>query len=228
MPGIAPGGLVTFIGPGLTPTIQGVVTDPTQMAGYAVSFDGIPAPILALVNQNGNQQINAQVPFEEIPGTSDNITIETPEGSASLSNVTVEPLAPGIFTNGTVAVSGQNYALAEALRPDGSLVSASNPAQPGENITFFATGLGQTAPNASTGVPGQPGQIVAGTLFAGVNNQGDAVVSAVYQPGAVGLYAVTIQVPANTTPGPAQPLLLLMMDLTGTGYSAPPAYLPIQ
>jgi len=227
-PGIAPGGLVTLIGPGLTPTIQGVVTDPTEMAGYSVSFDGIPAPILALVNQDGNQQINAQVPFEELPGTTDNITIETPQGSASLSNITVNPLSPGIFTNGTLAADGTNYPLAEALRPDGSYVSASNPAQRGENITFFATGLGQTAPNASTGVPGQPGQIVAGALYAGVNNQGNAVVSAIYQPNALGLYAVTIQIPATTTPGPAQPLGLLMMDLMGASYSAPTVYLPIQ
>jgi len=29
-------------------------------------------------------------------------------------------------------------------------------------------------------------------------------------------------------PGPAQPLSLLMVDLTGTGYNAPPAYVPIQ
>jgi uncharacterized protein (TIGR03437 family) len=198
------------------------------MAGYSVSFDGISAPILALVNQNGNQQINAQVPFEETPGSSDNITIETPQGSTTLSDITVNPFAPGIFTNGTVAAFGQNYPLAQALRPDGSYVSASNPAQRGENISFFATGLGQTVPNASTGVPGEPGQIVGGTLYAGVNNQGDAVVSAIYQPNAVGVYAVTIQIPANTTAGPAQPLGLFMVDMTGNGYSSQPAYLPIQ
>jgi len=227
-PNIAPGGLVTFAGADLTPTIQGVVTDQTQMAGYSVSFDGISAPILALVNQNGNQQINAQVPFEETPGPSDNITIETPQGSTTLSDITVNPFAPGIFTNGTVAAFGQNYPLAQALRPDGSYVSASNPAHRGENIAFFATGLGQTVPNASTGVPGEPGQIVGGTLYAGVNNQGDAVVSAIYLPNAVGVYAVTIQIPANTTSGPAQPLGLFMVDMTGNGYSSQPAYLPIQ
>ncbi len=225
---IAPGGLVTFTGAGLTPTIQGVVTDPTQMTGYAVSFDGITAPILALVNQNGTQQINAQVPFEEMPGTSDAITIETPQGSATLSNITVSPLAPGIFTSGTLAAYGTTYPLAMALRPDGSYVNGSNPALRGETITFFATGLGQTVPNASTGVVGQPGQIVGGTLYAGVNNQGDAVVSAIYQPNAIGVYAVTIQIPPATVPGPAQPLGLLMVDLTGTGYSAPPAYVPVQ
>jgi|HubBroStandDraft_1064217.scaffolds.fasta_scaffold11470_3 uncharacterized protein (TIGR03437 family) len=227
-PNIAPGGLVTFTGLGLTPTIQGVVTNPAQMEGYAVSFDGIPAPILALVNQNGTQQINAQVPFEETPGTSDTITIATPQGSATLSNITVNALAPGIFMNGTLAADGTSYPLAEALRPDGSYVSASNPALRGENITFFATGLGQTVPAASDGVLGLPGQIVGGTLYAGVNNQGDAVVSAIYQPNAVGVYAVTIQIPSTTVPGPAQPLGLLMVDLTGTGYSAQPVYLPIQ
>jgi uncharacterized protein (TIGR03437 family) len=225
---IAPGGLVTFTGLGLTPTVTGVVTDPAQMTGYAVSFDGIPAPILALVNQNGTQQINAQVPFEESPGSSDTITIETPQGSATLSNITVSPLAPAIFTNGTVSGYGQSYPLATAVRPDGSYVSAANPAQRGEDITFFATGLGQTAPNASTGVPGVPGQIVGGTLYAGVNNQGDAVVSAIYEPNAIGLYAVTIQIPSTTTPGPAQPLGLLMADLMGNSYSAQPVYVPIQ
>ena len=225
---IAPGGLVTFTGPGLTPTIQGVVTDPTQMAGYSVSFDGIPAPILALVNQNGTQQINAQVPFEESPGTSDNITIETPQGSAALSNITVNTFAPAIFSDGTLSAYGQTYPLATAVRADGTYVSASNPALRGENVTFFATGLGQTVPAASTGVLGQPGQIVGGTLYAGVNNQGDAVISAIYQPNALGVYAVTIQIPSATTPGPAQPLGLLMVDLTGAGYTAQPGYLPIQ
>jgi uncharacterized protein (TIGR03437 family) len=228
LPGIAPGGLVTFTGPGLTPTIQGVVTDPTQMAGYAVSFDGIPAPILALVNQNGTQQINAQVPFEEQPGTSDTITIETPQGSSTLSDITVNTLAPAIFTSGTIAGYGQNYPLAVALLPNGSYVSASNPALRGQDITFFATGLGQTVPAASTGVPGEPGQIVGGTLYTGVNNQGDAVVSAIYEPNMIGVYAVTFQIPSNTVPGPAQPLGLLMVDSTGAGYSAQPAYVPIQ
>jgi len=227
-PGIAPGSLVTFTGAGLTPTVQGVITDPSQMAGYAISFDGNTAPILALVNQNGIQQINAQVPFEETPGTSDSISIQTPQGSTILSNVTVSPLAPGIFTSGTLQDNGQSYPLAVAMRPDGSYVSASNPVNPGETITFFATGLGQTVPNASTGVLGLPGQIVGSPVYAGVNNQGDTVISAIYQPNALGVYAVSIQVPAMTVPGPAQPLSLLMVDLTGTGYNAPPAYVPIQ
>jgi len=225
MPGIAPGGLVTLIGSGLAPTIQGVVTDPSQMQGYSVSFDGIVAPILAIANENGTGQINAQVPFEEQPSDFDSITIATPNGSIGLNDVTVSYFAPAIFTNGTI---GPSEPMAVALRPDGSYVSSSNPAQRGENITFFATGLGQTSPNASTGVPGVEGQNVGGTLFAGVNNQGDQVVSAVYQPNALGVYAVTIQIPSTTLAGPAQPLNLLMVDPQGNGYTAPLTYLPIQ
>jgi uncharacterized protein (TIGR03437 family) len=227
-PGIAPGGLVTFMGSGLTPTIQGIVTEPSQMEGYSISFDGIPATILALANQNGMQQINAQVPFEESPGTSDTISIGTPLGSAQLTDVTVQLLAPGIFTNGTLSADGSTYPLAEVLRSDGSYASAANPVQRGEAITFFATGLGQVVPAASDGVPGVPGQVVGSSLYAGVNNQGDAVVSAIYQPNAIGVYAITIQIPSSTLQGPAQPLSLLMVDLQGNGYNAPLAYVPIQ
>jgi len=227
-PGIAPGGLVTFIGPGLTETIQGVVTNQTQMQGYSVSFDGLTAPILALVNQNGVEQINAQVPFEESSGTSDSVMIATPLGSIVLANVTVGEYAPGIFSSGASTINGQSYPIAAALRPDGTYVSASNPALPGENITFFATGLGQTVPLASTGVAGLPGQVVGSALYAGVNNAGDAVVSAIYEPGAIGVYAVTIQIPATATGGAAQPLGLLMVDLEGNVSYAPPAYIPIQ
>jgi uncharacterized protein (TIGR03437 family) len=227
-PGLSPGGLVSFMGSGLAPTITGVVTDPTQFSGYSDTFDGNPAPILAIINQNGSEQINAQVPFEEPPTTTATVAIQTPTGSATLSNVVVATFAPGIFTNGTIASSGQNYPLATAIRPDGSYVSASNPAMRGENIMFFATGLGQTNPPASTGVPGVPGQLVGSPLYSGVNNQGSAVISAVYQPGSIGVYNITIQIPTSTVPGPAQPLSLFMVDITGTGYNAPAAFLPIQ
>jgi uncharacterized protein (TIGR03437 family) len=232
-PGIAPGGLMTLIGPGLTPTIQGVASTPSQTAGYSVTVSVAPgiapttAPILALVNQNGVQQINAQVPFSIVPGLNA-ITVQTPQGSTTFTDVPINPLAPGIFTFGTLSANGQTYPLAVVIRSDGSLVSASNPVQPGETITFYATGLGQTSPAASTGVPGEPGQFVTSTLFAGLNHQGDSVVSAIYQPNAIGLYAVTLQVPATATPGPAQPLSLTMEDATFQPFTALDAYVPIQ
>jgi len=225
-PEIAPGGLATLTGEGLTPTVQGVITDSTKMAGYSVAVGTTAAPLLVLVNQNGFQQINIQVPFDVTPGPN-SVLIETPQGSA-VKYVQVSPLAPGVFTSGTVSTGGYAYPQAVALRADGSYVSVSNPAQRGETITFFATGLGQTLPFAATNVPGVPGQVVGGTLYAGVDQSSVAVISAVYQPNLIGVYAVTIQIPASTATGPAQLLRLYMVDAAGKGYPAANSYFPIK
>jgi uncharacterized protein (TIGR03437 family) len=226
-PGISPGGLAAIQGAGLTPTIQGMITDTSQMMGYSVTFGSTAAPILALVNQNGLQEIKVQVPFEVLPGSS-NVIIQTPQGSLTLNNVIVSPVAPGIFTSGTLPDGGQSYPLAIAVRADGSTVTAANPAQRGQTITIFATGLGLTVPLPSTNVPGVPGQVVSNTVYAGVNHMGAAVISAVYQPGMIGVYAIMIQIPNSTMPGPAQPLTLNIVDASGQGYGAPEVYLPIQ
>jgi uncharacterized protein (TIGR03437 family) len=221
---ISPGGLAAILGSGLAPTIQGAVTSSSQMAGYSVTFGSTVAPIIALVNQNGVQQISIQVPFEAVPGAN-TVTIQTPQGSLTVNGVMVSSLAPGIFSSGTLAGGS---AQAVALRPNGSYVTAANPAQRGENITLFATGLGLTVPLPATNVPGVPGQVVSDTVYAGVNNAGVAVVSAVYQPGVLGVYAVTIQIPSSTAAGSAQPVSLAVVDPTGASYASPDAYLPIQ
>jgi uncharacterized protein (TIGR03437 family) len=223
-PSISPGSLASLQGTGLTSSIQGIVTSSSQMAGYSVTIGSTEAPIIALVDQNGFQEINIQVPFEVSGGLVD-VVVQTPQGSAALNAVTLSPLAPGIFTSGTVS---SGYPLAAALRPDGSTVTAANPAHPGENITLFATGLGLTVPLPATGVAGVPDQVVIDTVYAAVNNSGVIVVSAVYQPGLIGVYAVTIQIPLATTAGPGQPVSLNIVDASGTGYGSPTVYLPIQ
>jgi len=227
-PSICPGALVSLFGSALAPTIQGVDTNPFDLAAYAVTIGGNSAPLQGLVNLNGVQQMNVLVPFELSPGATF-VTIQTPQGAGQLSNVTINPLAPGIFTSGTVSVNGTSFPLAAAIRSDGSYVTPSNPAHRGENITFYATGLGQTIPTAFTGLPGVPGQLVAAPVFAGINHQGVAVLSAVYSVGAIGVYQVSIQVPETAVPGPGQPLSLYMVDEpSSTGYNAPDAYIPIQ
>ena len=77
-------------------------------------------------------------------------------------------------------------------------------------------------------MPGVPGQVVGNTVYAGINHSGVAVVSAVYQPGLLGVYAVMIQIPLLTMPGSGQPVSLAIVDGTGTSYAAPDVYLPIQ
>jgi uncharacterized protein (TIGR03437 family) len=222
---ISPGSLVSILGEGVTPTITGVITDQTQFEGYSVNFGTVSAPMIALINQNGIQQINIQVPFEVTSGDND-VTIQTPLGSTD-TDVQVSNLSPGIFTSGTLTFAGQSYPLAVVLRSDGSYASAADPVQAGETITFFATGLGQTAPPASTGVPGVPGQLATSPIYAGINHQSVAVISAIYAPNALGLFEITVQIPGSTPSGPAQPVSLFTVDSQGNSYNAPDAYVPI-
>jgi uncharacterized protein (TIGR03437 family) len=137
--------------------------------------------------------------------------------------VAVQPFAPGIFTT---VYNGKTYPV--ALRPDGSPVSPTNPAQLGENITVYVTGLGEVTPAAATGDAGVAGQSVVAPLIVGVNNGGVPLISTEYVPGSVGVYAITLQVPADAKTGPYQPLGVVVFGSSAKAYYANSTYLPIQ
>ena len=95
-------------------------------------------------------------------------------GSTTVANVQVQAAKPGIFQYRDV--NGKAYGV--ALRPDGSYVSSSNPAHPGDIIRVFATGLGQTSPTAATNRAGVRDQNVIANVISGINNEGVRTVSA--------------------------------------------------
>ena len=104
----------------------------------------------------------------------------------------VAPVQPGIFLaeGGGAVLDGQS-------RP----VNADNPAQRGDVLQIFATGLGQTDPPAQTGEGAPsfsrvllPVTVTVGGVEAPVEYQGLA-------PGFVGLYQVNVRLPATVTPG---------------------------
>jgi len=144
-------------------------------------------------------------------------------GGMATVNVKVNAFAPGVFT----ALYG-NQLLAVATRPDGSYVSPSNPAQRGEIIQVYVTGLGQVSPATVTGSAGIEGEAVTAKLIVGLNNGGVPLISAVYAPGMVGVYIVSLQVPAGTKTGPAQPFGLIAVNEDKTLTFAPGTSIPIQ
>jgi uncharacterized protein (TIGR03437 family) len=164
-----------------------------------------------------------QVPWEVAPGSAVNLTVSVAnEGSASVP-VPVKPLAPGVFT---ASYGGKTYAV--AVRPDGSQVSPSNPAKRGEDIQLYVTGLGQAEPTIATGAAGVPNQTIVTSMIIGLNNGGVPLISAVYGPGLVGIYIITLQVPADTQTGPYQPVGVIAYDPAGNLYFAQPSYIPIE
>ena len=200
---LSPCSLAAVIGTGLAPGIQGAVV-PTTVGpwSYTVANDKITvgssqAPIYAVSNINGQEQIVFQVPCDVQPGSAQ-ITVNVGAGSRAVS-VTIQPASPGVFQ--TTMSDGQSRAV--LIRPDGSFVSLENPARRGENVVAFVTGLGATSPAVGTNQVAAPGTTtrVSGTIVPGISAGGADLVSAVLSPDLLGVYEVTFTIPANTTPG---------------------------
>jgi uncharacterized protein (TIGR03437 family) len=233
--GISPGGIAIITGQGILPGVQGLVTAnnivgplPTTLQGASVTFAGVAAPVYYVMNSNGVEQMAVQVPFEALPAgttaaTNVDVIVTSSGGTPATISVPIKPFAPGIFTT----ASGTTV-LPVAQRPDGSYVSPTNPAQLGENITLYVTGLGQVTPATATGTAGIPGQAVAAPLLIGLNNGGVPLISANYVQGLVGVYAVTFHVPANTATGSAQPLAVVAYDSAGNFYFSQGISIPVQ
>jgi uncharacterized protein (TIGR03437 family) len=227
---VSPGEIVIVGGNGIAPGVQGLVTaynilgEPLpSLAGISITFNGVTAPIYYVLTATGQpDQVVVQVPFETQPGTA-SVVINAAGGGTGTVAVQVQPYAPGIFET---TVGGQKIAV--ALRPDGSYVSPTNPAHPGETILIYVTGLGQVTPATATGNAGVPGQSVAASLAVGVNNSGVPVTSASYAQGLVGVYAIALQIPADTQTGPSQPVGVVAFDAAGNAYFAQGSVIAIQ
>jgi uncharacterized protein (TIGR03437 family) len=234
---ISPGSIATITGIGIATGVKGLVAPnnivgplPTTLAGVSVTFNGTAAPIYFVLNSAGLEQVTVQVPFEVQPG-SVSVTINGAGGGSTTVTATVLPFAPGAFTT---TYGSQTIAVAQ--RPDGSYVSPTNPAHPGDNITFYVTGLGQVAPATATGAAGVPGQNVVAPMAVAIHTSSGAdtsatgaqLISAVYAPGLVGVYAVTVQLPSDTATGSAQLFVMIVYDSQGNVYSLQSVQIPIQ
>lgn len=191
-PAAAPGGLISIFGSNLatgTASAQALPL-PGSLLGTTVSINGIPAPLLYV----SAAQINAQVPYEVQPDASASIMVQTSNGSAS-STLNVQAAAPALFTisstgSGSGAILNTNY----------SLVMDNNPAQPGQIVQIYATGLGMTSPAVVTGAGGGAQPLPSGvtvTVTIGGMNAPVAFAGAAW--GFAGLDQLNVTVPNAAT-----------------------------
>ena len=202
--GLVPGGITTIVGAGLATGLDGCIGSgtitgplPTRLGGVEVLFGVTAAPIYSVCNVNGQEQVTVQAPFELAPGGAVYVTVKVGGGQTTVSGVPVLVALPGIFE--TVAADGTRYVV--ATRPDGTLVTPSNPARRGELIRFYATSLGPTLPLVQTNQPGVGGQLAYLPLIVGVGGSGVPVVSAEYAQNMIGVFVVAIQIPDNAPTG---------------------------
>jgi uncharacterized protein (TIGR03437 family) len=206
--GLVPCGLATLRAPGLAPGVSGVVSGvssfgplPYQLATIqSIRVNGILAPIQAVANQGGQEQVNFQTPCEVQPGLA-TVIVNVNGNNNTVSGVPVFAGQPGIFTY----AGPQNKQYGAVIRlKDGSYITPSNFAPTGENFWVILTGLGLTSPALTTNSPGLPGQTQTVNLEAivGVNNGGVPAQPAKYLPGSIGVYYVEFTIPKTSTAPP--------------------------
>jgi uncharacterized protein (TIGR03437 family) len=193
---LAPGALISIFGRNLAK----VGTDLSGWEGTVIpeSLNSVAVgagPHRARLLYVSPAQINAQLPFELAPGTH-GLAVNNGNGMSNIFAIPVAALAPAVFSGAILK------------RADNSLVTAANPAQAGDVLVVYVTGMGQTTPALATGRLVDPGRMfstVAAT--ATVGGKDAEVLSSTAAPGFPGVYQVALRVPAGAGTG-SVPLVL--------------------
>jgi uncharacterized protein (TIGR03437 family) len=203
LPGISYGSIATLFGTHLSNS-TGIVPAttvplPRLLAGVTLSMNGILAPLVAVANVNGQEQINFQVPWELAllaSPANPSIVVNNNGVASSPVPVNVLPISPGLFTVNTVFAAVLH---SDSITP----VTQANPAAPNEIVELFATGLGPVSPNPGTGngALGDPLSFCSNVFSIRLAEVQIAPEFCGLAPGFVGLYQVNFRVPASATPG---------------------------
>ncbi len=199
----APGELLTLYGSNLAPdplTVAPQVPFPTTLDGVQVMVNGVPAPIYYTTPG----QISAIVPYAATT-TVVQIQVVNSIGSSNVVTNFSGLTAPGVLTQ---SQDGIGYGDVEHVA-DGSLVTPQNPAQIGETVAVYLTGLGAVYPAITDGAAGpeNPTSQATNTITAYIDatstaNSVQATVGyAGLAPTLAGLYQVNLTIPSGVTGG---------------------------
>jgi uncharacterized protein (TIGR03437 family) len=195
---VAPGSLASVFGSGFG----------SSPAGVTVLMGGIVAPLFGVYPG----QINFQVPWQLSGQTQAALTVTSGDVTSAPITVPLASQAPGIFLlnpAGQAAVLIANTATIAA--PVGTF-PGSRPAQQGEYISIFCTGLGTVSHQPATGAPAALDVLsLTDTGPVTVSIGGIPATSVLFSglaPGFLGLYQVNVQVPANSPTGSAVPVTI--------------------
>ena len=194
---LSPGGIVSLFGERFATENSFATQLPLEreLAGISVRIGGQDAPLYFV----SPGQINAQIPFEVSTGDSVPVAISVGGLLTAPQNYLIAPAQPGIF------IAGDSAAILDASF---QLVTAQNPARPGDTIQIFATGLGTVNEQVETGAPAPSFSTVQLPVTVTIGGINAPVVFQGLAPGFVGLYQVNAVVPSGVEPGNAVPLVL--------------------
>jgi uncharacterized protein (TIGR03437 family) len=205
---LAPGELITLTGTGLYSgsglDVAPAGAFPTSLGGVSVTIDNIPCAIYYV----SATQIAVTVPYEIASNTTflANIQVTNNGVQSNVVQMYFQDSAPGAF-----AITANGIGFAAAVHAaTGALLTTANPAQPGEYISLFLTGLGTVTPPVPDGALGPTSTLSTSDLNASgyltvqfndynnqsFQNQGN-IQFAGLAPGLAGLYQINVQVPTG-------------------------------
>ena len=207
--GVVPGEIATIFGANLT-TATGInfssgLPLPTQVQNVQVLVNGTAAPIFAVDNVNGLQQVNFEVPVSVAQKTTATLQVVDNGVAGNIVTVPVISAQPGIFTYN---VGGSNFGA--ILHPNSpQLADTGHPASAGEVVVIFCTGLGTVAPAPADGSPAPGAAQTTLTATVTIGGVAAAVDYAGLSPNYVGLYQINAHVPTVLSAG-NQPVVITM------------------
>jgi uncharacterized protein (TIGR03437 family) len=207
---IAPGEILYIEGAAMGPSTLTIATPnpawPTTLANVQVTFDGIPAPILYVMNN----KLSVVVPWAISGRLSTQMVVRSQNQASNALNLQVASVAPGLYTtdaSGTGQAAILNYHISGTV----DLNASNRPIERGGAIAVYGTGGGVTVPG---GLDGTVTPAILYPLNATVTAfVGGQPMTVLYSGGAPGLLSGAMQinllVPANAPTG-NQPLVILV------------------
>jgi len=223
---LAPGSIVSITGQSLSQAAIAASTPvlPTMIEATRVLLSTpnsttsgvVPLPLVSV----SPTQVRALLPVDLVAGVY-GISVETASVRSNEIQISVAAFAPGILTQ-----SGSGRGPGIFIKDDGSVVTASNPADRGTRVTFFAAGLGAVVPPVAAGAPGAAAEpfnrtVATPRVFFDIY-PADVLFSGL-APGAAGRYQVSILVPTLVTPATN-----ISVSLTIGGFASNRVTIPVR
>jgi len=216
-----PGSILAIFGQNLAPR-EAVATGalPLELATTRVLLTTPDGDLSLPLFSVAPLEVRALMPLTISPGRY-LLRVEVGSVRSNEVEIGVAPFAPGIFT-----VSGGGRGTGIFVKENGTVVSATNPADRGSRVTFFASGLGAVNPPVDAGAPGATQEPLNRTIqtprvffdrFAGT------VLYSGLVPGIAGRYQVTVQIP-----GLVAPATNVSVSVTIGGYTSNRVTIPVR
>jgi uncharacterized protein (TIGR03437 family) len=195
--GLAPGELLNLYGDNLASGIHVAsgAPFPTTLGNVQVTVNGIPAPIYYVYPT----VLAVVVPYG-VTGSIAKVQVFNNNVPSNAVTAWISKTAPGVLTQ---SADGLGYG--DVLHQDGiTLVTVGNPAQIGETVSLYLTGLGAVSPTILDGAAGPTDPLAKtpdGTITAYIDGMPATIGYAGLAPQLPGLYQINLTVPAGVTAG---------------------------